>query len=44
MTLTRKLDGVGQQIEEDLLQSIRISFKNETVTDERIEIEMKSDG
>ncbi len=44
MTLARKLDGVGQQIEEDLLQSIRISFKDETVADERIEIEMESDG
>ena len=44
MTVARKLDGIGEQVEEDLLQSIRIAFKNESVANRQLKIEMESDG
>ena len=43
MALTRELDGVGQQVQEDLLQSIGISFEDESMTNDHFQVKMEGD-
>ena len=42
MALTRELDGVGQQVQQDLLQSVGISFQCEAVVNHHFQVEMET--
>jgi hypothetical protein len=43
MTSTCELDGVGQQVQQHLLQSVGISFQCETMRDDQLQVEVEAD-